>query len=79
MYKRQDIRSDKSKNGLQIEFKGFPYYGIWSGKDADFVCLEPWCGIADIENTDGNIINKEGINTLEPNGIFEREWTVKLY
>lgn len=76
---RIDIKSDKSENGLKIEFKGFPYYGIWSAKDADFVCLEPWCGIADIENTDGNIINKEGINMLESNEVFEREWTVELY
>ncbi len=74
-----DIKSDKSENGLKIEFKGFPYYGIWSAKDANFVCLEPWCGIADIENTDGNLINKEGINVLESNEIFEREWTVELY
>ena len=74
-----DIKSDKSENGLKIEFKGFPYYGIWSAKDANFVCLEPWCGIADIENTDGNLISKEGINMLESNEIFEREWTVELY
>jgi galactose mutarotase-like enzyme len=74
-----DIKSNKSENGLKIEFKGFPYFGIWSAKDADFVCLEPWCGIADIENTDGNLINKEGINMLESNEIFEREWTVELY
>ncbi len=73
------IKSKKSENGLKIGFKGFPYYGIWSAKDANFVCLEPWCGIADIENTDGNLINKEGINVLEPNEIFEREWTVELY
>jgi galactose mutarotase-like enzyme len=74
-----DIKSDKSENGLKIEFNGFPYYGIWSAKDANFVCLEPWCGIADIENTDGNLINKEGINMLASNEIFEREWTVELY
>jgi galactose mutarotase-like enzyme len=74
-----DIKSAKSENGLKIEFKGFPYYGIWSAKDADFVCLEPWCGIADIENTNGNIIDKEGINILDSNEIFEREWTIELY
>jgi len=74
-----DIKSDKSENGLKIEFKGFPYYGIWSAKDANFVCLEPWCGIADIENTDGNLISKEGISMLKSNEIFEREWTVELY
>ena len=25
-----------------VKSEGFPSYGIWSVKDAPFVCLEPW-------------------------------------
>ncbi|RZK58339.1 MAG: aldose 1-epimerase family protein, partial [Pedobacter sp.] len=49
----KDLKSDsisllntKNYNGLDFHFKDFPYFGIWAAKDADFVCLEPWCGIA---------------------------------
>ena len=44
--------SDKDPHGLTFCFEGFPYFGIWAAKDAPFVCLEPWCGIADNINHD---------------------------
>src|SRR3954452_1578987 len=41
------LGSDKTPHGIKVNFDGFPYMGIWSTKDADFVCIEPWRGIAD--------------------------------
>jgi galactose mutarotase-like enzyme len=73
------IKSNKSANGLKMNFGGFPYYGIWSAKDADFVCLEPWCGVADFENTNQQLAGKIGINNLASNEIFMREWTIELF
>ena len=73
------IVSDKSPQGLTMLFENFPYYGIWSTKNADFVCLEPWCGIADNINTDGELKNKEGINTLQPFELFSRTWSVIFF
>ncbi len=73
------ILSDKTSHGLKLNFKGFPYLGIWSAKDADFVCIEPWCGIADNVNASGELSEKEGINTLAPGKNFERTWHVELF
>ena len=73
------IKSNQSSNGLRMLFDGFPYYGIWAAKDANFVCLEPWCGIGDMENTIGDITKKEGIETLNAQGTFERTWSVELF
>ena len=73
------ILSDKTSHGLKLNFKGFPYLGIWSAKDADFVCIEPWCGIADSVNASGELSEKEGINTLAPGENFERTWHVELF
>jgi galactose mutarotase-like enzyme len=73
------MKSAKSNHGLQINFKGFPYFGIWSAKDANFVCLEPWLGIADSENTTQNLIEKEGIICLVAKAIFNATWSVELY
>lgn len=73
------IISNKSPHGLTMQFENFPYYGIWSTKNADFVCLEPWCGIADNVNADGELKNKEGINVLQPDTLFSRTWSVIFY
>ena len=73
------ILTDKSGHGLTVSYKEFPYMGIWSFKDADFVCIEPWCGIADSVDASGNIEEKEGINKLDPSEQFIRQWNIEVY
>ena len=73
------IVSTKSKHGLTMHFPHFPYFGIWSTKDANFVCLEPWCGIADSINSTGNLKDKEGIHILQPNKNWDRTWSVEVF
>jgi galactose mutarotase-like enzyme len=73
------IRSHRHTHGLDFSFPGFPFFGIWAFRDADFVCLEPWCGIADSVNHDGRIENKEGIVELAANSSWERTWSVNSY
>jgi galactose mutarotase-like enzyme len=73
------LKSDKSAHGLTVSYAGFPFMGIWAAKDADFVCIEPWNGIADSVNTSGELQEKEGIHQLEPGQEFERHWSVKVF
>lgn len=73
------IVSDKTSHGIKVDFAGFPYMGIWAAKDADFICIEPWYGIADSVNASGNLEEKEGINTLEPKGRFEVGYGVEVF
>lgn len=73
------IKSNQSVHGVNMQFDGFPFYGLWAAKDADFVCLEPWCGIADSANTDQQLINKEGIYAIAANTSFERNWSVQVF
>ena len=73
------LRCDKNAHGLLFDFTGFPYLGIWAAKNADFVCIEPWCGIADSVHTDQQLVNKEGIHTLQPSKNFERTWSVTVF
>ena len=60
------LRSSKHDKGIEFDFSGFPYLGIWAAKDAGFVCIEPWCGIADPVNSSQQLTEKEGINRLAP-------------
>jgi galactose mutarotase-like enzyme len=72
------LKSDKTSHQLRFDFKGFPFLGIWAAKNADFVCIEPWCGIADSANHNQQLTEKEGINRLNTNEIFERTWGVTI-
>ena len=73
------IKNKNNKHGLQFQFEGFPFYGIWAAKDADFVCLEPWHGIADSVNTDQQFSNKEGIIHLAPGKIFRCGYSITCF
>ena len=76
---RIKLCSDKDPHGLNFNFEGFSYFGIWASKDAPFVCLEPWCGIADNIHHDGQLANKEGINKLNAGEKWQRTWAVDLF
>lgn len=72
------LSNDGGETGLKFEFKDFPYFGIWAAENANFVCLEPWCGIADSVNHNQKLSEKEGINSLSPSETFKRSWSVSL-
>lgn len=74
-----ELRTDKDSAGFGFSFTGFPYLGIWAAKDAGFICIEPWCGIADSVNSNQDLRDKEGIIKLEPSGNFERTWTITVW
>jgi galactose mutarotase-like enzyme len=73
------LKASKTGHGLDFDISGFSYLGIWAAKNADFVCIEPWCGIADSVDSDQQLIYKEGINRLSPGELFEREWKVRFF
>jgi galactose mutarotase-like enzyme len=73
------IRSGTHAHGLDFSFDGFPYLGIWAAKQASFVCIEPWCGLADSENHDQRLTTKEGIEKIGSEELWTRTWKVKFY
>ena len=73
------LKNDNITNGFTFYFEGFPYLGIWTKKGADFLCIEPWCGIADSTDATGNLAQKEGINLLQSGKIFDKQWSVELF
>ncbi|MEE1086158.1 MAG: aldose 1-epimerase family protein [Schaedlerella sp.] len=59
-----------------IKCKDFPNYGIWSVKDAPFVCLEPWAGRCDNVGFDKELAEKTGVNKAEPGKSFVKTYTI---
>ena len=57
-----------------------PLFGIWSppGKNAPFVCIEPWYGRCDDEYFDGDLTEREWGNKLAPHHTFEASYTITI-
>lgn len=75
------VRSEKTKHGFEISVKDAPYMGVWSQypTTGDFICLEPWWGIADTIDADGDLTHKLGINKLDPNGTFDHGYRIGIF
>jgi galactose mutarotase-like enzyme len=73
------LTSDKTQHGLRFTFSGFPYLGLWAAPGADFLCIEPWCGIADSVDSDQQLIHKEGVIQLPGLTPCEVQWKVLFY
>lgn len=73
------LLNNKNDYGLHFHFEDFPFFGIWAAKDAPFICLEPWCGVADGVNHDHQLQRKEGITSLAPGKNWERFWEVECF
>ena len=72
------LKSRKSQQVLSVIFKDFPYLGIWAKPNAEYVCIEPWIGIADSFNTDRNFETKEGLIKLDPKKDFTTTYTITI-
>jgi len=70
---------DKNANRrVGMKCAGFPNYGIWSVKNAPFVCLEPWMGRADNVGFNSELAEKPNVNIVDPGCIFAKDHTILL-
>jgi galactose mutarotase-like enzyme len=63
---------------LKVHFEDFPSLGIWTVQNAPFLCIEPWFGYSDTEENSGNILEKEGIQILEVNNVFNSRFSIEV-
>ncbi|SFU37787.1 Galactose mutarotase [Pustulibacterium marinum] len=64
---------------VTVSYDDFDYLGIWAKTEGNFVCLEPWLGITDNAQTDGDFTTKEANQTLEPGGINEVSYSITIH
>lgn len=76
-----EIYTEKASHGLSFTFSDFDFVGFWTpfGKDAPFLCIEPWCGIADTTQASGDLKEKFGVHQLAPQANFKRQYQVRFY
>lgn len=71
---------DVQKNPyLALSFEA-PLVGLWSppGKNAPFVCIEPWYGRCDRICYDGEYKDKDWVQKLAPGAKFEAQYTITI-
>ena len=66
------LKNVNNSEEVKVSLKDFTWLGIWAPPGAPFVCLEPWCGVADMEDHNGDLTKKEAVNKLEKGGSFKR-------
>ena len=63
---------------LDICYKSFKNFGIWTTFDAPFICLEPWLGYSDATAHDQKILHKEGIQIVKENCTFTCSYAINI-
>lgn len=58
-----------SSSGIQFDFKDFDFIAFWTPakKQAEFLCIEPWCGLPVCSDESDEYSNKRGIRKLKQN------------
>lgn len=64
---------------LTVRFNA-PLFGVWTppGKNAPFICIEPWYGRCDKVDFEGTIEEREWGNGLAPGEVFEAAYTITV-
>lgn len=73
------LRDESDRPYLSLSFNA-PLVGLWSppGKNAPFVCIEPWYGRCDHVRFDGDYEQKDWIQSLAPRKTFEARYQIRI-
>ena len=64
------LRNRKTGRALRVDFPKAKYFLLWHKPNSPYICLEPWDGLQDTVDSDGQLCNKEGITSLDANKEF---------
>ena len=74
------LQSRISGKGVRMRFSGFSMIAFWTlpHPDAKFLCIEPWQGIAHIENAGYALSRKKGIVPLAPCHTDTKNFSIEI-
>ncbi len=75
------LRTEKSDYHINVWIPEAPFVGVWSQypKTGPYVCIEPWWGLADLWQHDGNLETKRGMNHLDAGQDFETRFSMAFH
>ena len=74
-----ELLNGAGETEVSVNFKA-PAVGLWTphGKNAPFICIEPWYGVADMEAYEGDIRDHYLMNQLLPGASFMAQYTITI-
>ena len=72
------LRNRKTGKALRLDFPNAKYFLIWHKPNAPYICLEPWDGLQDTLDADGELSHKEGITSLAAAEEFRYSHTITV-
>ena len=78
MSSKLSLKSKKSSTTIEIDYQNAPHLGIWTKPGAPYICIEPWFGLPDYKNHNGDIEKKDGIKIVEANESFAWTHTITI-
>ncbi len=72
------LRNRKTGKFVRVDFPECDYFLLWHKHSAPYMCVEPWSGIQDPQDTDYDITKKEGILELAVGKTYKATHTIKF-
>ena len=73
------LRHLHSNYEVKMSIAGWPYLGIWTKAGCEeFICLEPWQGLAESVGFNGDASEKEGMRKLDVDAIESFSYTIEF-
>lgn len=75
------LANPANHHGVKVSAKDIEYLGLWSSYPAtgNFVCIEPWWGIADNINASGQLSEKQAIHRLAAGKNANYQFSIQLF
>lgn len=72
------LKNTKNKKSVSLTSDSFTHMGFWAPLKAPFICIEPWCGIADDINTNHKFEDKKALVKLKSREVFKRSMFISF-
>lgn len=72
------LHGPKAEDRIEVWFKAYPHLALWAKPGADYVCIEPWLGLPDREDTSTALLEKDSFQHLEAGQQFQIEIISKV-
>jgi galactose mutarotase-like enzyme len=78
---RISLRTETSDYHINVWLRDAPFVGVWSQypNSGDYVCIEPWWGIADRLDSNGKLEEKYGMNHLASGETFTAGFSMAFH
>ncbi len=72
------IMNSRNARRVRVRTEGVPFIALWAPPGAPFACIEPWHGIPDPIDTDGEFTTKEGIMSLPAGATYTTGYAIDI-